>query len=291
MGGASVAGTGRKWLIGCGIGCGVALVIALLLAGGGYLLIRDVAHRAEDIEASQDELIARYGAIEDYAPPLDGHLPAERIEAFLDVREQSAPARRKMVARLEVLDQDSTRGPLKLLTKIPAGLGLIPDVIAYLDARNEALLASEMGLGEYLYVYTTGFFGALSRPPGAGPSFILTSDGDDDGPPWRHRPPGTVTRERAAQVGQYLNRHFLPVLRRQADEVAAELDDASADIASTWLDTLRSEIARLEDRPHRWPWQDGLPERIAASFAPFTEQLAESWSPLANPVEFTADDD
>jgi hypothetical protein len=42
----------------------------------------------------------------------------------------------------------------------------------------------------------------------------------------------------------------------------------------------------VESDPLRLPWQDGLPEQMAASLQPFWEQLNADYSELCHPVEF-----
>ncbi|MFO7654295.1 MAG: hypothetical protein R6X25_10800 [Candidatus Krumholzibacteriia bacterium] len=276
----------RKWMLGCGIGCGALVLIVVLITAGGYMVVRDVAREVRDVQESQEALEARFGAIAEYEAPADGRLDAERLETFLAAREGSSEERRELEGRLAILEaSDERQGPRRVLQKVQAGIRLVPRVIAYLDARNEALLTAEMGLGEYLYIYAAGFYGLLGHDPGEGPPFTITSTDDDGhGATWSLDPEGdeSTRRKRQAEIGRQVNRMLLPVLR---DQLAAAESGPVERRDPAWAEALRREVELLELRPHRWPWQDGLPEPLHSSLEPFRSTLEESWSRLVNPVE------
>ena len=117
-----MAGTGKKWAIGCGIGCGFLLLILGLVVGGGIFAGKRIAQRAETMEASFDRVGAEFGSPEDYTPPLDGRIPSDRMEAFFAARDAMEPHRVVLGSTLSVLDGDEGN----FITKARAGLQLIP---------------------------------------------------------------------------------------------------------------------------------------------------------------------
>ena len=46
-----------------------------------------------------------------------------------------------------------------------------------------------------------------------------------------------------------------------------------------------AELATLTEDPERFPWQDGLPEHMAAALRPYRERLQATYSPQANVFE------
>jgi len=67
----------------------------------------------------------------------------------------------------------------KLFKGLKAGFGFTGSLAEYLRERGTALLDQEMGLGEYLYLYSVVYYSWLGKDPGAGPS--------DVGDRWRSR--------------------------------------------------------------------------------------------------------
>ena len=55
--------------------------------------------------------------------------------------------------------------------------------------------------------------------------------------------------------------------------------EAAGGADSAWRDEVELEMARLRDDPSRLPWQDGLPDRVAASFEPYGDRFEATWSP------------
>jgi len=112
----------------------------------------------------------------------------------------------------------------------------------YMDARNQALLEAEVGLGEYTYIYVVAYAA------------------------------GERARDRDAQVGRILSRRvrdgFIGMLTRQRDRLGDDPD--SEELAAA----LESEIVALRDDAGRWPWQEGLPVSITDSLKERADELA-----------------
>ena len=63
-----MAGTGRKWLIGCGVGCGAVVLLGILLSVGGSLYMMRPFNKA--VEA-QKALEVEFGSRDSYIPPAE----------------------------------------------------------------------------------------------------------------------------------------------------------------------------------------------------------------------------
>jgi hypothetical protein len=280
-----------KWVLGCGIGCLVVAAIVVALGVGGFFVVKDtfkdVAQGIEKAEQAKRLLEERYGRIHDFRPRPDGRIPPERIEAFLRVRELMAPALDGLDGTLRVLsdrtpDGEDSRGGT--MGKVRAGMGLIPQLLGYFGARNQALLDGEMGLGEYHYMYAVVFYAWLGKSPADGPPFRLS--GDEQRHDWSGdfgaEDESAVLEERLERTSRGLNRKLLPVLRNQL--VVLDQDGAAPN-GGLWRGILAAEIASMESDPERLPWADGVPEVIAISLEPFRASLEASYREMCNAVE------
>lgn len=293
----------RNLLIGCGIGCGVLVLVFLVIGGGGFFFVKQMIDKVERIDTATDAVTERYGRIVDYRPAADGTIAPARVEAFLAVRDRMAAERDEMNDRLgKLADAESGRlrkRPGEVFQAIRAGVGLIPQIMDYLTARNEALLAEEVPLGEYLYLYTLVYYIDLDRSPADGPPFTLT--GDDEKQPGRSQrrwdwsddeaddlendsddeQEYRIREQRNQRIRRQLNDSLLPMLGHQLEDLAT--GGGAVDVR--WQQDLRMEIAAIRDAPLLLPWEDGLPAQTAASLEPFQERLAASYSELCNPLE------
>ena len=247
----------RNWLMGCGIGCLVVVVLAVI---GGVQLVRtgkQFAARFDEVGESQAELTRQYGRLRDYVPPADGRLSPERMETFLRVQTALADVGAELSAHglaLRRLVEGGGGGPRAIITGVKSLVGLGKSVAAYLDRRNEALLAAGMGFGEYSCIYAIAYHAWLEHE--LHPVFSV-HDQEDMGP--------RIER---------LQGHFEAWLENQRAAAEAAGEDAA------WLRTLDEEIRALGLAELRVPWRDGLPARTAASLEPYYEELEATYRSL-----------
>jgi hypothetical protein len=275
--------TGKKIATGCGIGCLLLAIIAGGVGTCGYLGVRKAIDRAEDFETVYDDLNARHGDPADHVPAADGRIDPAQIEVFLTIREQLLAGSEETVEKLRILDDapGASSGPLD---KLKAGIGVIPAVMNFMVLHSGTLLEQGMGLGEYAYLYALSYYALLGEDPGAGPDFMLESHDRDEGANvhWSTGSEADAHERRDGEVREQLNSILRQVLQNQLD--AALAAGAPAD----WVDQLTAEVALMNEDWERLPWEDGLPEPLASSLAPYRARLADTWSPSLNTLEMGA---
>jgi hypothetical protein len=246
------SGKGRGWLWGCGAGCVVLLFAALAITGSCFMMLRGMMTHFETASEADEELARRFGDAEAFTPWPDGVPPAPRIEAFLAVREASQPARAELAQVLGGMPLDGEKArELERQTrgeKLRTVLGLTRSVMglggklgALFEARNRALLDAGMGLGEYRYIHLVAY--AANPAP--------------------RREPDRAGREEG-----------LALLRRQLEALPAQGPPETG----VWRERLAAEVRALEADDGRRPWQDGLPEPIAAALAPYRARLDATYA-------------
>jgi hypothetical protein len=261
-----MASTTRKWVIGCGLGCAGAIVLAIVVPLLFGLAMMGPMNRAVD---AQKALTAEMGDRDSYMPPAGVPGP-DRLEAFLAVRRAVMPLCPRFTEiaadfeRMDDLGSQSDRpgkGEMfRAITQVSGSvLGIIGDIGELNQARNEALLAERMGLGEYTWLYTLVYHSWLGHPvPDGGHG---TGDGDSESDS-RH-----VEKQRISLIGM-MRRH------------AGALDEAGqAESATVW----REEADRLERSADEAPFPGGgLPPGWAAAFAARGDELRAAWcEPMA----------
>ena len=103
-----------RWVVVCGIGCGTIVLVGAGLLVGGALLLRSAVQDFEQADEVMEAVEERYGPIEAFRPLPGGGIPAERIDAFLTVRENMAPVREGLGRSLRQLSGEGSRlGKLK----------------------------------------------------------------------------------------------------------------------------------------------------------------------------------
>lgn len=276
----------KKWFIGCGIGCGAVILIGVILIASGYFFIKNIVGEFKDTEAMTEVLTERFGRIPDFCPDPEGTIRPERIEAFLSARDGFAPVRERITKSMEALsrgrdkDEVEVEKPKSVLTMMRLGFGIIPQTAEFIKTRNEALLDSEMGLGEYYYIYVVAYYSWLGKAPEDGPDFqIVGPDEEGDFGYWDREDSKERRRERLLRR---LNRMLLPMLHNQLEKLIAE---GGAKASGEWRQILEREIEALEEDRERLLWQDSLPEVIEASLRPCRDRLEASYNPMTNPLE------
>lgn len=246
-----MAGTGRKWLKGCGISCGV--IVLLNVVGwivAGLFLTRPFTAAV----SSQDALDKAFGPREAWVPPADGPTAA-RLEVFIAVRtdlDAQCAHFRDLHGRFAAMDELDKQGDvsageaLKAVAPLMGSvLGMAGDIGRYLDARNQALLDHGMGLGEYIWIYVLAYNAWLGHEPN-----IDFGDGGREG---EYDPTDRT------------------VLATLIEAHAGALEAAGrADEAAAW----RAEAGRIGDTPSGVPFaRDGVPADLAARFEPYRDAL------------------
>jgi hypothetical protein len=233
-----------KWLLGCGIGCTALVMIALGLMGGGLYYFSQLGGGVDKAIEIRGTLTERHGDPEAYAPAPDGALPAERLETFVQVRQALLPMCPRFegsFGRLDEMDEQEDISSRELFGVFRSIMGIVPLISEFYQARNQALLDAGMGLGEYTYLYVLAYHAG----EGAHPEY---------------------------DVGRRVRGDFIRYLKAQAEAGASpEFPDVTP-----YREALAAEIAALESDERRVPWEDGLPEVLAASLEPYREALDDT---------------
>ncbi len=281
-----MASTGKKWLVGCGIGCGLILLVLAGVGTVGYFAVRDIVHQAKDIDEGQALVDSTFGDPGDYTPAADGHIPAERLETFLGIREKLKPVRGQTDDLLLTLQGNGEGG---VLGKFKAGVRFVPAILGFINERNLALVDAGMGQGEYQYIYSLAYYGLLAKDPADGPKFSLISNDDHDGKNFHMRSSFAkkdtlaVRRKRSRMVRQLVNRTQKQILANQLE--ALEADPRLVAVMPGWRDSLAAEVEAMESDARRLPWQGGMPDRIRTDLSPFGARLDSLYDPLSSGLE------
>lgn len=151
-----MAGMG-KWKLGLGIGCGVLLLVVVGILGVATWYATRINAEYKEVADSETALLAATQSGKEYRPPEGGIPPVERIEVFLEVREELNSWRRTMASGSAqfVADRQSqqTGGVKDMVKLITTGSDLMPLYAGFWIARNESLMAHGMGPDEYSYIF------------------------------------------------------------------------------------------------------------------------------------------
>jgi hypothetical protein len=254
--------TMRGWLKGCGIGCGsLVLIVAILLAMGIWSLRQDSRRAVETRERVEEA----HATQTDFTPPLDGLIEADRLERFLGVRRVLMPSCEaftefqggfgRMERRGEIEAEDlETKGLWTDLGAVAKGLfRFATNANQYAVTRNEALLAHEMGLGEYTWIYVIAYYSWLQNEPAK----LMP---DDRGP--------RILQER-------VRGDLIGMMQRHVAELETTLARPPSDAGGLeqHLGAWRSELMALEKSDVRLPFQDGVPPGLETSMEPFRDEF------------------
>jgi len=266
-----------NWITGIAIGCTGILVVCALIGGVGYLFVRDIVQRADKMEKLQEEVRTEQGGAEDYVPQPDGRIPAERLTAFLRVREYAAPVRARLVASFDHIASDLRNvqqggGFLSIVRLFGRGVDVVPYFTEFYTVRSQALLEARMGVGEYFYIYSLAYYTFLRKPLEDGPGVLLVQDdGRKDNVPAEEVP----ARRRDL------------VLKRIHRVVGRSLENGQTVARGPWKNLVERELTLMRARRERIPWEDGMPAALSESMEPFRQELEQQYSPLTNPLELT----
>jgi len=271
-----LSNTTTKVLAGCGVGC---LLFALALGGlawMGYRWAKTAAEVIEAAERAEDRLELEYGLVREFTPPVDGRIAADRVEAFLAVRELMAPQRTALIESVEALaPADGEGSVVGGLRAARAGISMAPRVLEFARARNETLLEVGMGPGEYAWIYWLTYHAWLGHPAGESlMSDIMEARSESDGSVQMHFQ-GMDTE----QITRQLRRDVLAMLRNLEQKLIADPERTEV------RDLVATELAAIDADSQRMPWADGLPEVFAVGLDPYRDRLEASYSPGTNPFE------
>lgn len=272
-----MAGTTSKVLAGCALGC---LLAVLLVVGVGWMLVRwgqGMASTVDQARIQSRELAERFGTPADFVPAAGPGVPADRLELFLGVRESLAGPRQELAAAIAGLTPTAGAGGfLHGLGAARAGLSIAPSAIAFVGARNRALLDAGMGLGEYTWLYWLVYHGWLGHPVDDSLLHELMAAREAEDGATEMRFEGGPEREQ--------------LVRRLRADVTAMLENLESRLAADaerrpLLEAVRSELAALAADPERLPFADGLPAPLATGLEPWRDRLEGCYSKATNPFE------
>lgn len=229
---------------GCGILVAIVIGVPLLVVSIVGVKTWVPLQRAGE---ALDELDQTLGSQAAYQPAPSGAIPVERMDLFLELRAELAAACddyggvRKGFDTVEELESKEATDA-KEVGDVAVGLGgaalaITPFLARYFERRNNALLAANMGLEEYSYIYAVAYHDLLLAPKTLNEIF---SDGQPLSPEASELLRGCLTRQ---------------------------LESIGSSHA------VEAELRKMEDNPFRLMWQGGLPEDVHASVAPYRDRL------------------
>jgi hypothetical protein len=266
-----------SWLVNCGIGCGVLLVILIGVGIVGAVYLKRSFQGITDATDAQEKLVEALGEPTDFAPAPDGVIPGDRMERFLAVRESLVEATQRIEELLSNFPPKELEeeGPVlgKIFSAVKGAASLINPIAEFVAQRNQTLLREEMGLGEYLYIYSLAYYSLLGHSPQDRPEISevqgdsgvrveIFNDKDSEYNPERLR--------------RRYRRFIIPILENQL-EVARQ--------GQYPTEALESELGSLKKHPGRKAWQDGLPPAIEQSLLPFRNRLEATYNKTTNCFE------
>ncbi len=102
--------TTTKVLAGCGVGCLLATVVLVGVGWMGYRWARMAAEAVETAGRTENQLEEQYGKVRDFRPPSDVWAPADRMEAFIEVRDAIAVQRETLAGSISALAASDGEG-------------------------------------------------------------------------------------------------------------------------------------------------------------------------------------
>ena len=284
-----MAGTGKKWLIGCGIGCGFFVLVLGGVGTVGYFGVKKFADRAERIEATFDRMDAEYGHPSEFVPEIDGSIPADRMEVFLMVRAEVRDVQQEVSGMFRTLDGKGESG---FIAKAKAGMKFIPSLLIFIEERNGFMLDHGMGVGEYQYIYSLAYYGLLDKDPSDGPGFSVVTDDDDEeenGWQWNVNTGDDddedIRDKREQEVRRFVNRVQSRVAANQLEALDANAGYLEGLDFDTWRAELAAEVAAMDRESLRLLWEEGLPIHIRDSLEPYRDRLDATYDDMTSILE------
>jgi hypothetical protein len=249
----------KKLLIGCGV---AALLCVLLLIGGTWMIANWARSKFPDtkrIETMQDDLKQRFGERDAFVPAAT--LDPARLEVFLGIRDSLVALGGEVSADITDLTrigkeaEAKNRGLIeRIITGTNAargGLGVATRALDYTLRRGQALLAADMGEGEYGWWFALSYFSYLEWNP-------TTADTVRGG---EHVRTDTNPRE----TWSIMRDTFIAQLRNLETALAAQASRSAAE--TELLEVVRREIAETAGGG-RFPLAGRLPGAWRAVLEP-----------------------
>jgi len=265
--------TTSKVLTGCGIGCLLAIVVVVGLGWMGYRWTQLAVDAMESAGQSEALLEETFGPVRDFRPPVDGRIPVDRMEVFLEVREGLTAPREALAQAISGLAPGEGGGGLRTAR---AGAVMGPRALDLVRARNETLLSAGMGFGEYVWIYWLTYDAWLGHPADASTLHDIMAERSTSGGSVQFHFGGGMEPER---ITWRLRTDITAMLWNLDEDLAAGSESGGL------RELVIAELEALEAEPARVPWEDGLPEEFAVGLEPYRERLALTYSPATNPFE------
>lgn len=235
--------------------------VAFFLFAGAWYFMRPI----QQSKQLEQQLAEKYGWAPLYTAPADGLIQPDRIERFIRVREAvqaNCATFQNIMDDVIGLEKLESNPDLSASEKTSEGfdsfvsmLSAAPAFLEFMDARNSTLLAEEMGLGEYIYIYLASY----------GEQLALEPEGPYAGQEEAYLSP-RARREYVRMLGNQLT--ALQASGQYQDAVVLELGAA-----------LKTEMDALENNPDHSPWPVGPPAGTRDSLAPYRDQISALYCP------------
>ncbi|HET9481235.1 MAG TPA: hypothetical protein VFP98_05715 [Candidatus Polarisedimenticolia bacterium] len=260
----------------------MVLVAGAGLIGFGAFHVLKLTRGLDDSILATRQQEERFGAPTAFTPRPDGAIPADRMAAFLAVRDALEAPRSALVETFESMpldrmdDEQPEAMPFREKLGVMLSLGrsamqLGPRISEFYRARDRAMLERGIEMGEYAYIYTVAYYSWLGHDPSDGPRTDTREEAEGGSHEFRD-----MARKVTARIQADLTRIL-----------ANQLASLPEDTPDTWRRALEAEIEAMRREAGRPPWKDGLPDSVSASLAPYRDRLAMSYHPAVNPFELS----
>lgn len=233
----------------------IALTLSFVALSGFYFLTAGV----RDAKRLEQTLIDRFDWAEKYTPSIDGSIAAQRIEAFIRVREalQTVCADYQAIlisiSDLDKLEDDQDNSATEVASTgmqgFKSAFSAGPKMLEFSGTRNQALLDENMGLGEYMYIYLTSYGKQLANEPDSAFSGM-----------------------EEAFISDRARKEFIQILTNQLLAIQTS-GPQSADPAL--ITDLQAEVEALKDGSHSSPWPNGPVGKTREALAPYQQRLSD----------------
>lgn len=254
----------KKLLIGCGVTCLVIILLMVVAGVASYQWVKKQVPHMHEVEQARTALLERFGPRDAFVPDLDGALRPERVQLFLAVRESLLTTRAEIGGRLEGFvgktgkhfeGRNFFQKIIEGMSMAKGGVGLFGQATEYIGTRAQRLMASEMGEGEYTYLFCLLSYCWLEWDPSKefDPDWFASHDMKD-------------------AVDEFTTQHrrvFVKQLRNLRDKLEEKTPRTSEEEKN--LERVRQ--ALQETRGDAFPFQGAMPAPWVAVLDPFRQRF------------------